>query len=89
MEPVEVVKHHHVEWRGRRALFFIAADVQVRVIGPAISQPVNQPRIAVKSEDDRFVFREEDIEIFVVQAVRVFACGLETHEVHDVDYTDF
>src|SRR4051794_14106206 len=47
MESVQFIHYRHVEWRCRRAFFFIAAYVQVVMIVAAISQPVNQPRISV------------------------------------------
>jgi len=42
------------------AALFITAYVQIFVIVPVVGQPVNQPRIAVKAEDDRFVGRKQD-----------------------------
>ena len=53
VEPVEVVQHHHVERRGRGALLVVAADVDVVVVGPAVGQPVDQPRVPVEGEHDR------------------------------------
>ena len=63
VEAVEVVEHDHVERRRRRALFLVAAHVQVRVVGAAVGEPVDQPRIAVVGEDDRPVAREERVEL--------------------------
>jgi hypothetical protein len=42
----------------------------------------------VEGEDDRFVPREELVEVLVAQAVRVLAPRLERHQVHDVDDAD-
>ena len=70
MKAVEVVQDDHVERRGGRAFFLVAAHVQIVMIGAAIGQAMDQPRIAVKGEDDRLVGREEDVEILVAQAVR-------------------
>src|SRR5213593_4601665 len=58
VKPVEIVEHHHVEWRRRRAFLLVAMDVEVGVIGPPISQAVDQDRIAVKREDYGFVSRK-------------------------------
>ena len=55
METVEVVDHAHVERRRRRSLFLVAAHMNVVVAGPPIGQAMDEPRIAVKSEDDRLV----------------------------------
>ena len=71
VEAVQVVEHHHVERRGGRALFLVAAHVQVVVVGPPVGQAVDQPRVAVVGEDDRLVRGEERVELLVGQAVRV------------------
>ena len=65
VEAVEVVHHHHVEWRSCRTLLFVAAHVQVRMVGAAVGQPVDQPRIAVVGEDDRLVGGEEVVEVAI------------------------
>ena len=49
---------------GVEAVLLVAAHVQMRVIGPSIGQSVNQPRVSMEGEDDRFVSREERIEFF-------------------------
>ena len=59
------------------------------MVGAAISEPMNQPGITVIGEDDRFVRREEHVEILVGQTVRVFAPRLEFHQIHHVDHPDF
>jgi hypothetical protein len=41
-----------------RALLFIAANVQVAISAP-VDQAVNQPRLAMKAEDDVLVLREQ------------------------------
>ena len=43
VKAVQVIEHRHVERRRDRALFLVAADMIVGVVGPAIGQPVNQP----------------------------------------------
>ena len=68
---VDAVHHAHVERRGRRPLLLVAADVDVRVVGPPVGQPVDQPRIAVVGEDHRPVGGEERVELGVGQPVRV------------------
>jgi hypothetical protein len=37
------------------ALLFVAADVDVVVVGAAIGEAVDQPRVGVEGEDDRLV----------------------------------
>ena len=88
MKPVKVIEHDHVEWRGGRALLFVATHMQIMMVGAPVGQPVNQPRIAMEGENDRLVPGKEDVEIFVTQAVRVFAGGLQAHEIDHVDDAD-
>ena len=40
VEAIQVVQHSHVEGCGDGALFLVAADVDVVVIGTAVGQPV-------------------------------------------------
>ncbi len=75
MEAVHIVAHDHVERRRRSAFFFVAAHVQIVMIGTPIGQAVNQPGIAVIGEDDRFVGGEERVEILSGQAMRMFLGG--------------
>ena len=55
MKTIKIIQHRHVERRSRRAFFFISTDVEVVVIVPSVGEPMNQPGIAVVSEDYRFV----------------------------------
>ena len=41
VETIQIVSHHHVERRGGGALFFIAADVEVLVVRPAVGEAVD------------------------------------------------
>src|SRR2546429_8844781 len=77
MKAVEVVHHHHVKRSRGRAFFFVTAHVEGPVVGAAIGEPMNQPGITVIGEDDRFVGREEHVEVLVGQTVRMFAPWLE------------
>ena len=89
VEAVQIVQHRHVEGRGDGALFLVAADVDVVVVGAAVCQPVDQPRIGMEGEDDRLVLGEEVVEVHVAQPVRVLGLRLQLHEVDDVDHPDF
>ena len=73
VEPVEVVHDGHVERRADRPFFLVAAHVHVLVVGAAVGQPVDQPRVAVVGEDDRLVLGEERVEVVVVKPMRVLA----------------
>ena len=48
---------------------------------------MDEPRIAVEGEDDRFVLRKQRVEVEVAQAVRMLTRRLQLHEIHDVDDT--
>src|SRR5258708_5920372 len=41
VEPVHVVHHDHVEGRGGRALFLVAADMKVVMAGATVGKPVD------------------------------------------------
>ena len=45
------------------ALLLVPAHVHVFMIGAAVSQPVDQPRVTVKIEDDRFIQRKQAVEV--------------------------
>src|SRR5579859_1511118 len=84
VEPVEVVEHDHVEGRGRGALLFVTADMDVVVVSAPVREAVDQPRVTVVGEDHRPVGREQCVELRVGHPVRVLAWRLQAHEVDDV-----
>jgi len=53
----------------------VSARVHVAMIGAAVGQPVDQPRVAVETEDDRLVGDIQRVEIPVRQSVRMFEVG--------------
>src|SRR5262249_31991971 len=67
-EAVDLVLDGQIERRVDVALLFVAAHVHVSVIGTAVGQPMDQPRIAVGVEDDRLVPRGHAVENSVPQA---------------------
>ena len=75
VKTVQIVEHAHVEGRGRCPFFLVAAHVEIVMIGAPIGQAMNQPRVAVKSKNDRLVGGEQRIEILVAQSVRVLAAA--------------
>src|SRR6266581_3530400 len=84
-EPVDLVTNGQIERRVDVALLFVAAYVQVLVIGAPVGQPMDQPGIPVEVEDDWLVHGEQAVEVPVRQAVRVLAGGRELQQVDDVD----
>src|SRR5262249_5846002 len=65
METIEIVPYTHVKRRGRGAFFLAALYVNAVMVRPLVGQPVNQPGIAMKRENDRFVLCEERVEILI------------------------
>ena len=57
-KPVQFVLHPDIEGGRDRSLFLVAPDVEVPV-GPAVGQPVDQPRVTMKAEDDVLILGEE------------------------------
>src|SRR5438128_11234404 len=88
MKAVEIVQHDHIERRGGRSILLVAAHMQLVVIGPAIGETVDQPRITVEGEDDWLVPGEEPIEVGVGKTVWMLARWLQSHQIHDVDDAD-
>src|SRR5271165_1120668 len=84
MKAIDVVLHPHVKGCGDRALLLVAPDMEVPV-GPAISQPMNQRRMAVEAEYDRPIPGEERVVVGFAQAMRMLRRGLESHQIDDVD----
>src|SRR5258708_32571169 len=89
MKSIQIVQDGHVERSGCGSFFLVSADVKIVVIGAAIREAVNEPRIAVIGKDDRLVGCEEGIEFTVGEAMRMFTGRLDGHQVDDVDEADF
>src|SRR3981081_2605768 len=89
MKTVEVIEHGHVEGRGGGTLLFVTADMQIVMVRAPVREPVNQPRVAVECKNDRFVGRENRVELMVGEAVRMFGCGLDCHQIDYVHEADF
>src|SRR5262245_31607482 len=62
-EAVDLVANGEIERRVDVALLFVAAHVQVLVIGAPVGQSMDQPGIAVEVEDDRLVCGEQAVEV--------------------------
>ncbi len=60
VETIQFVLHAHIEGSGDGAFFLVTPDVQVP-IRSAIGQPVDQPGIAMKSENDVLVFGKQSV----------------------------
>jgi len=83
-KTIDLVLDGQIERRVDVSSFLVPAHVQVFVIGASVGQAVDQPGIAVEVENDRFVFREQAVEVPVREAVGVFCRGDKSVEVHHV-----
>ena len=54
-EAADVVVNRQLQWRVDAAFLFVPAHVDVFVVSPPISQPMNQLGVAVEIENDRLV----------------------------------
>ena len=50
---------------------------------------MDQPWVSVEAKYDVLVFREKRIVIRFAQSMRVLACGLELHQIDDIDHSNF
>ena len=64
-ESVRLVVDRQFHWSIDVAFLFVAADVDVAMVRPAVSEAVNQPGIAMEVEDDWLVDGKERIEVRV------------------------
>src|ERR671923_2579263 len=85
MIPVHIVAHDHIERSCGGALFLVPAHVQIIVIGPAVSQAMNQPRIAMIRKDDRLIGGKKRVEILVRQTVWMLLGRLKFHKIDNID----
>ena len=85
MVPIEPIQHRHVEWRRRRSTFLIAVNVKLAVTVATVRQPVDEPRVSVKSKHDRFLCREKESKSSIGKTVRMDVLGLQGHEIDHVD----
>src|SRR6202034_4699692 len=84
VKPVEVVEHHHVERCCRGAAFLESPHVEVGMVVPAISQPMDRRRVPVVGEYDRSGRPKKRVEFLVGQTLWMLRVRLESHDVHDV-----
>src|SRR3984885_12711539 len=69
VEAIEVVPDAHVERGAGGAFLLVAAHVKICVARSPVSQPVNEPRVAVKGENNGLVRSEESVEVVVRKTV--------------------
>lgn len=72
IKPVYLVLYGQLQGCVDITFFFIAPNVQILMIGTPVSQLVNEPGVAVKIKNNRFVQGKQAIKIPMAQAVRVF-----------------
>src|SRR5579864_7386404 len=76
-ETVDVVVDRQFQRRVDASFLLVSTHVDIGEIRAPVSQAVNQLRVAVEVEHDRFIDREERIEFTVRESVWMFAGGLE------------
>ena len=76
MEAIDFILDADVEWSGDGSFLVVAMDVDVMVV-TAIGKLMDEGWIAVEVEDDRFVFGEEHIELFIAKTVLMERLWLE------------
>ena len=88
METIQIVQDRHVEWRGDGALFLVSSHMDVGVIGAAVGQAMNLPRVRMKGKDDRSIGGKKFIELYIAQTMGMLRRWLELHKVDHVDHAD-
>ena len=63
MKAIKVIEHGHVKWSGGGTFLFVTTHVKIFMIGAAVCQAMNEPRITVISENDRLAGGEKRIKI--------------------------
>ena len=60
MESVDVVLYSHIKWSCDGSFFFVSSHVKI-LICSSVGELMDQSRIAVEIEDDRFIFCKQHI----------------------------
>ena len=74
-EAIDLIANSQFQWRIDVALLFVAADVDIRMVGSAIGELVDEPRVAVKIKYHRLVGSEKGVKIAIGKAVGMIRCG--------------
>src|ERR1700756_16396 len=84
-EAVDIVVDRQFQRRVDASFLLVSTHVDVGMIGAPISQAVNQLRVAMEVEHDRFIHREERIEFTIQQSVWMLAGWLELEQIDHID----
>ena len=87
IKAIYLVEDGELERRVDIALFLISAHMDVVMIPAAVAEFVDERRVRVEVENDRFIDREERIEVSVGESVRVFGVWHQAEEIDHVDET--
>ena len=74
VETVNLVLYTHIEWCSDRSFFLISMNGNIVVV-TFVCKFMDQCRISVECEDDRFIFCKDCI-IFCITLIRVDVCDL-------------
>ena len=84
-EPVYLVVDCQFHRRIDISSFLVATHVKVLVVGPIVGKSVNQPRVAVKIENDWRVHGKQTVKVAIAKPVWMVPIGLQLEEVNDID----
>lgn len=76
-ETVHLVADREFERGIDIPLLLVAADMEIIVVRAPVRQLVNQPGVSMEIENDRFVDREEGVEVPVCESVGMLTGGLQ------------
>src|SRR5208337_1429672 len=88
-ETVGLVPDRQFQWGINVAMLLVAAHVNVVLGRPAVSEAVDQPRIAMEVEDYRLVRGEKSFELAVRQTVLMLGVRHQFGQVNHIHEPDF
>ena len=89
IKTVDLIFNGQLQGCADISLFLVAPDMQIFMIGAAISQFVNQPWITVKIKNDRPVHSKKTVEVTIGEAVLMLGMGFKLENIDHIDEADF
>src|SRR5271165_7139853 len=87
-EAVGLITNGQLQRRVDVALLLVAAHVNVVLMWPMVSEPVDQPRVGVEIENHRLVGGEEGLELAIGQPVRMLGVRDQFEQIHHIHEPD-
>src|ERR1700685_620666 len=85
IEAIHLIQDGQLQRSIDVAFFLISTHVNVLVIRAPIAELVNERRVRVEVENDRFVGGEKRIEVAVGEAMRMLRLRHKAEQIDDVD----